>query len=81
MYLSRGGPFGLLGKCPSRRHGHTDLNRHRHQYGHPNSHHHGHTDRGHAHGHRYWIMRLNTKDAEARGIKEGDLIRAFNDRG
>ncbi len=26
-------------------------------------------------------MRLNTKDAAARGIKEGDLIRAFNDRG
>jgi anaerobic selenocysteine-containing dehydrogenase len=32
-------------------------------------------------GHRYWIMRLNTKDAEARGIEEGNLIRAFNDRG
>jgi trimethylamine-N-oxide reductase (cytochrome c) len=32
-------------------------------------------------GHHYWIMRLNAKDAEARGIKEGDLIRAFNDRG
>jgi len=26
-------------------------------------------------------MRLNTKDAAARGIKEGDLVRAFNDRG
>jgi len=29
----------------------------------------------------YWIIRLNTKDAEARGIKEGDLVKAFNDRG
>ena len=32
-------------------------------------------------GHYYWIMRMNTKDAEARGIKDGDLIRAYNDRG
>ena len=32
-------------------------------------------------GHYYWIMRMNTKDAEARGIKNGDLIRAYNDRG
>jgi trimethylamine-N-oxide reductase (cytochrome c) len=32
-------------------------------------------------GHYYWIMRVNTKDAAARGIKDGDLIRAFNDRG
>ena len=32
-------------------------------------------------GHRYWIMRMNSADAEARGISEGDLIRAFNDRG
>ena len=32
-------------------------------------------------GHRYWIMRLNTKDAEVRGIKDGDLMRAYNDRG
>ena len=31
-------------------------------------------------GHFYWIMRLNTKDAAARGIEEGDLIKAFNDR-
>lgn len=29
----------------------------------------------------YWIMRVNPKDAEARGIKDGDLIRAYNDRG
>ena len=34
-----------------------------------------------ADGHRYWIMRMNTADAEARGIKDGDLIRAYNDRG
>jgi trimethylamine-N-oxide reductase (cytochrome c) len=26
-------------------------------------------------------MRVNAKDAAARGIKDGDLIRAFNDRG
>jgi molybdopterin guanine dinucleotide-containing S/N-oxide reductase-like protein len=32
-------------------------------------------------GNYYWIMRVNSKDAEARGIADGDLIRAFNDRG
>jgi trimethylamine-N-oxide reductase (cytochrome c) len=32
-------------------------------------------------GHYYWVMRVNTQDAAARGIKSGDLIRAFNDRG
>ena len=32
-------------------------------------------------GHYYWIMRVNSKDAAARGIADGDLIRAFNDRG
>ena len=32
-------------------------------------------------GHHYWIMRVNAKDAAARGIADGDLIRAFNDRG
>ena len=32
-------------------------------------------------GYHYWIIRLNTKDGAARGIKEGDLVRAFNDRG
>jgi anaerobic selenocysteine-containing dehydrogenase len=31
-------------------------------------------------GHYYWIMRLNPVDAVARGIKNGDLIRAYNDR-
>jgi trimethylamine-N-oxide reductase (cytochrome c) len=32
-------------------------------------------------GHYYWIMRVNARDAEERAIKDGDLIRAFNDRG
>jgi trimethylamine-N-oxide reductase (cytochrome c) len=32
-------------------------------------------------GHHYWILRLNGQDAAARGIKDGDLVRAFNDRG
>ncbi|HLA80389.1 MAG TPA: molybdopterin dinucleotide binding domain-containing protein, partial [Thermoleophilia bacterium] len=35
----------------------------------------------HSDGRYYWIMRVSTKDAVARGIKHGDLIRAFNDRG
>jgi len=32
-------------------------------------------------GYYYWIVRLNTKDAEARGIQNEDLVRVFNDRG
>ena len=32
-------------------------------------------------GRYYWIMRVNSGDATARGIADGDLIRAFNDRG
>ena len=32
-------------------------------------------------GYYYWIIRINTKDAEARGIKENDLVNVFNDRG
>ena len=32
-------------------------------------------------GRYYWIMRMNPVDAAARAIKDGDLIRAFNDRG
>jgi len=32
-------------------------------------------------GHAYWIIRLSTKDAEARGIKDGDLVKTYNDRG
>jgi len=35
----------------------------------------------HPDGHSYWIMRLNPGDAAARGVADGDLIRAFNDRG
>jgi anaerobic selenocysteine-containing dehydrogenase len=31
-------------------------------------------------GHYYWIIRVNTQDAAARGLKTGDLVRAFNDR-
>ena len=29
----------------------------------------------------YWVLRINSKDAEARGIKDGDLVRMCNDRG
>jgi trimethylamine-N-oxide reductase (cytochrome c) len=32
-------------------------------------------------GYYYWIVRINTKDAEHRGIKEKDLVKVFNDRG
>ena len=32
-------------------------------------------------GRYYWIMRINAEDAAARGIADGDLVRAFNDRG
>ncbi len=32
-------------------------------------------------GFYYWVIRINTQDAAARGIKENDLVRAFNDRG
>jgi len=32
-------------------------------------------------GNHYWIMRINTKDAARRSIGDGDLVRAFNDRG
>jgi molybdopterin guanine dinucleotide-containing S/N-oxide reductase-like protein len=32
-------------------------------------------------GYYYWIVRVNPKDAEARGIKENDLVKVFNDRG
>jgi trimethylamine-N-oxide reductase (cytochrome c) len=35
----------------------------------------------HPDGRYYWIMRVSATDAEARGIKDGDLVRAFNDRG
>jgi trimethylamine-N-oxide reductase (cytochrome c) len=32
-------------------------------------------------GYYYWVMRINPRDARPRGIKEGDLIRGYNDRG
>jgi len=32
-------------------------------------------------GYYYWIVRINAKDAEARGVKEKDLVKVFNDRG
>jgi len=32
-------------------------------------------------GYYYWIIRLNTRDASARGIKQDDLVKVFNDRG
>ncbi len=32
-------------------------------------------------GHFYWVIRLNAVDAAARGIADGELVRAFNDRG
>ncbi len=32
-------------------------------------------------GYYYWIVRINTKDAEVRGIKEHDLVKVYNDRG
>ncbi|MGO9432320.1 molybdopterin-dependent oxidoreductase [Rhodoblastus sp.] len=32
-------------------------------------------------GHRFWLLRLNPADAEARGIRHRDLVKIFNDRG
>ena len=32
-------------------------------------------------GYYYWIVRINTKDAEKREIKANDLVKIFNDRG
>jgi molybdopterin guanine dinucleotide-containing S/N-oxide reductase-like protein len=32
-------------------------------------------------GYYYWIARINSKDAEVRGIKENELVKVFNDRG
>jgi trimethylamine-N-oxide reductase (cytochrome c) len=32
-------------------------------------------------GHYYWILRINPNDAQKRGINEGDIVKAFNDRG
>jgi trimethylamine-N-oxide reductase (cytochrome c) len=32
-------------------------------------------------GYYYWIIRINRRDAEKRGLATGDLVKAFNDRG
>lgn len=32
-------------------------------------------------GYRYWVVRMNRADAEARGIADGDIVKIFNDRG
>ena len=32
-------------------------------------------------GHYYWIIRINSRDAEKRGIRDRDLVRVYNDRG
>ncbi len=32
-------------------------------------------------GYPYWIVRINPVDAEARGIKDGDVVELYNDRG
>jgi trimethylamine-N-oxide reductase (cytochrome c) len=32
-------------------------------------------------GYYYWIVRINSRDAKARGIRENDLVKVFNGRG
>ena len=32
-------------------------------------------------GHDYWVLRINSEDAQKRGIKRHDLIRVFNGQG
>ena len=32
-------------------------------------------------GYRYWIFRMNPDDAEARGLRHGDIVEVYNDRG
>jgi len=32
-------------------------------------------------GYYYWVIRINPVDAEKRGIKDGDVVKAYNDRG
>jgi len=34
-----------------------------------------------ADGHYYWVIRINREDAEKRGIKDGDIVKVYNDRG
>ena len=31
-------------------------------------------------GHRFWVFRMNTKDAEERGLKDGGVVEVYNDR-
>ena len=37
--------------------------------------------RGYKNGYNYWLLHIHQSDAEPRGIKDGDLVRAYNDRG
>jgi molybdopterin guanine dinucleotide-containing S/N-oxide reductase-like protein len=32
-------------------------------------------------GHYYWVIRINPEDAQKRGIKDNDIVNAYNDRG
>jgi len=32
-------------------------------------------------GHYYWVIRINPVDARKRGIKDNDIVKAYNDRG
>jgi len=32
-------------------------------------------------GYYYWVIRINHEDANKRGIKDGDIVKAYNDRG
>jgi len=32
-------------------------------------------------GRYYWVIRINPKDADKRGIKDSDIVKAYNDRG
>lgn len=32
-------------------------------------------------GYYYWTIRINTADAEERGIKDGDIVKVYNGRG
>lgn len=32
-------------------------------------------------GYRYWVIRMNPADAAARGLRRGELVEVFNDRG
>jgi molybdopterin guanine dinucleotide-containing S/N-oxide reductase-like protein len=32
-------------------------------------------------GHYYWVIRINPEDARKRGIKDNDIVKAYNDRG